>query len=74
MFSEIKNSRANAPLSGARRKRAREYLEPSHDSELLRFVLATQGKEEPERYAYDKGPHIKSVQRTHSNHADRFGL
>ena len=55
MFSEIKNSRANAPLSGGRRKRAREYLEPSHDSELLRFVLATQGRDEPERYAYEKG-------------------
>ena len=74
MFCTNKNPRSNAPLSSTHRKRAREYLEPSHDSELCRFVLATQGKEVPERHSFDKGQHSRCVQRTHSNHADRFGL
>lgn len=55
------------------RKRRREYLETDHDSELVRFVLATQGKDETETYSYSRG-HARSVSKTPSEKGNHFGL
>ena len=73
MLCEKTQKRANPNQSDKPRKRRREYLETDHESELVKFVLATQGKEETETYTYSRG-HARSVSKTPSEKGDHFGL